>query len=437
MNKPHGRTLWLIGATTAAVTVSMGGFSPAIASPVPAGYATTMVAAHTGGDQTRTSSPFRDVSPLSQFHDEITWLYRAGITTGFADGDFHPEAMLSRAALAAFLYRLAGSPDVSQSEIDTVNNRFKDLNANTKFDRAIAWLFVQRSTTGYADGTFRPGSPVTRAAIAAFLYRHATHDHDDPASNFVAGVFTDVTSSTRFAGDITWLADKAPTEAGAAITTGYRDGTFRPNIGVKRNAAAAFLERLAMNVTHLDGMGAGGAAEARMPPTIITSSLAAATYGESYLQAVTVKNAASVGVAGLPSGLSYRDGEITGTPSSLGVSTITITAHGASDVTKTLTLQVDPTLVLDTAAQAQKFAEGLSGIAELDTITAMSLKEAINSSGASVTAFGDLAYDPDSHVISFTAPYVPSTPETFTIYVNAESEAGTTTLAFQMMIDDV
>ena len=56
----------------------------------------------------------------------------------------------------------------------------EDLHARTAkphaFDVEIGWLQSTGLTTGYADGTFLPEQPVSRQAMAAFLYRYLTGD---------------------------------------------------------------------------------------------------------------------------------------------------------------------------------------------------------------------------------------------------------------------
>src|SRR5690606_13324827 len=53
---------------------------------------------------------FPDVASNYQFADEIYWLAQTGIAGGYNDGTFRPTADVSRQAVAAFLYRLAGEP---------------------------------------------------------------------------------------------------------------------------------------------------------------------------------------------------------------------------------------------------------------------------------------------------------------------------------------
>jgi hypothetical protein len=58
---------------------------------------------------------FADVPAGYKFAREIRWMRAAKITTGFADGTYRPKDGVSREAMAAFLYRQAGSPGVVES----------------------------------------------------------------------------------------------------------------------------------------------------------------------------------------------------------------------------------------------------------------------------------------------------------------------------------
>jgi len=110
-------------------------------------------------------APFPDVPPDHPFATEIGWLVAEGIATGFEDGTFRPGAAVSRQAAAAFLYRLAGEPPITGAA------GFTDVPTDHPFHDEIAWMVTEGITTGFDDNTFRPASPVTRQAAAAFLYR--------------------------------------------------------------------------------------------------------------------------------------------------------------------------------------------------------------------------------------------------------------------------
>jgi subtilisin family serine protease len=84
-------------------------------------------------------------------------------------------------------------------------------------------------TTGYPDGTFRPNLAVTRGQMATFLTRAL----DLPAGS--ASQFWDVAGHTHAPGIGALVR--------AGITSGYPDGSFRPNDPVTRGQMATFLTR--------------------------------------------------------------------------------------------------------------------------------------------------------------------------------------------------
>ncbi|MDK9593616.1 S-layer homology domain-containing protein [Propionibacterium freudenreichii] len=56
------------------------------------------------------TQPFADVTASMQFANDIAWLKDRGITTGWPDGTFRPVTPVSRDAMIAYIYRMAGSP---------------------------------------------------------------------------------------------------------------------------------------------------------------------------------------------------------------------------------------------------------------------------------------------------------------------------------------
>lgn len=170
-----------------------------------------------------------DVSRERSFATEIRWLADRGITGGFRDGTFRPLDSVNRDAMAAFLYRFAGSPAFTPP----ARSPFSDVSPAAPFYKEITWLASTGITGGYSDGTFRPASPVNRDAMATFLYRFAGQpSYSAPARS----PFDDVTPKTPFYKQIMWLAS-------TGVSGGYSDGTFRPLRPVARDAMAAFLYR--------------------------------------------------------------------------------------------------------------------------------------------------------------------------------------------------
>lgn len=176
-----------------------------------------------------SAASFTDINDSSAFSTDILWAANKGIVRGYGDGSFKPDANISRDAMAAFLYRMAGSPDFKAPAVSP----FKDVPTSHPFYTEIAWLASQGISTGYADGTFHPGESVNRDAMAAFLYRFAgSPDYTAPTTS----KFTDISSGDQFYKEVSWLADKK-------ISTGWTDGSFRPRSQVHRDAMAAFLHR--------------------------------------------------------------------------------------------------------------------------------------------------------------------------------------------------
>ncbi|WP_237221637.1 S-layer homology domain-containing protein [Rothia nasimurium] len=114
------------------------------------------------------NSPFRDIHPGMQFYKEMCWLNYARISTGWPDRTFRPWDNVRRDAMAAFLYRLAGSPSFTMPS----RSPFTDINPRTQFYKEMCWLSATGLSTGWADRTFRPWDAVRRDAMAAFLYRY-------------------------------------------------------------------------------------------------------------------------------------------------------------------------------------------------------------------------------------------------------------------------
>lgn len=162
-------------------------------------------------------------------------------TTGWPrpDGsrEFRPYAPVNRDAMAAFLYRLAGSPAVSLP----AQSPFADMTPATQHYVPVVWAAQRGITTGWGrpDGAreFRPTQPIDRDAMAAFLHRFA----GAPAYSAPAATqFWDVRPDLPFHSEIHWLRDRG-------ITTGW-PGAFgcpgyRPWAPIARNAMAAFLYR--------------------------------------------------------------------------------------------------------------------------------------------------------------------------------------------------
>ncbi|MDI3331470.1 MAG: S-layer homology domain-containing protein [Micrococcus sp.] len=118
-----------------------------------------------------TRRDFTDVNPGGAGFTAISWMEDRGYSAGYADGRFGINDPISRGELASFMYRMGGSV---KAEVPTTSP-FADMKTTTAFYTGAAWLKSTGMVGGYADGTFRPGKPITRGETAAFLYALETH----------------------------------------------------------------------------------------------------------------------------------------------------------------------------------------------------------------------------------------------------------------------
>ncbi|WP_260272641.1 S-layer homology domain-containing protein [Propionibacterium freudenreichii] len=179
------------------------------------------------------SQYFVDVPGDNMYYTQINWMGTSGYATGWqvAGGhEYRPLESIHRDAFAAFMYRLAGSPDYTAP----TTSPFSDMAPSDEYYKEICWLQSKGIATGYDDGTFRPLDDVNRDAMAAFLYRfNASPDFTAPTTS----PFRDVTTGQQFYKEMAWLSDKG-------ISTGWPDGTYRPVTPVARDAMAAFIYRM-------------------------------------------------------------------------------------------------------------------------------------------------------------------------------------------------
>jgi hypothetical protein len=113
---------------------------------------------------------FTDVGTTHLFFTEIGWMAWHGISEGFEPGPtYQPSVAVSRQAMSAFMYRLAGGPPFSPPGTPT----FPDVGAGHPFFAEIEWIADEGISTGYPDGTYRPSIAVSRQAMAAFMSRLA------------------------------------------------------------------------------------------------------------------------------------------------------------------------------------------------------------------------------------------------------------------------
>jgi len=157
---------------------------------------------------------------------------------GRPDGTFGPNDSVSREEITAMVIRASGTPPGSfslSSFTDLYGTRWSFYYIEEAADRGFL--------TGFPDGTFRAGNPMTRAELAALLTRIAQQFEMMGLSTGLS--FRDVNSSA-------WYYDEVMEAARLGLITGPGDGTFRPDQPVSRAEAVTMINRLLARYPHCD-----------------------------------------------------------------------------------------------------------------------------------------------------------------------------------------
>ena len=144
--------------------------------------AATMIGRALGLDGTKVKTEFPDVASDSVASGYIQEAAKKGIIQGFADGNFRPNAVVTRGQLAIFLTRAFGLTESSSVT-------FSDVSSSSAAYPYIGYLVAANITLGYDDGTFRPNSAVTRGQFAAFMTRTLRYINDDSNTEYTVSAY--------------------------------------------------------------------------------------------------------------------------------------------------------------------------------------------------------------------------------------------------------
>jgi hypothetical protein len=183
---------------------------------------------------------FDDVPVSAWYRAAVDWGRYRKVVAGFPDHTFQPAADADRATTVNMLWQTVDTPAGTP-------HTFTDVVAG---DPAVSWASSTGVATGYGDGTFRPGAPVTRAEAVMMLWKTAGR----PTGSTPA-TYSDVSASSWFAEGLAWAT-------GHGLVAGYPDGTFRPNAPVSRAQLTTWVSGLG----HAPGAWAPGVA---LPSTVV------------------------------------------------------------------------------------------------------------------------------------------------------------------------
>jgi DNA-binding beta-propeller fold protein YncE len=118
--------------------------------------------------------PFTDVGADHWAYRYIAYCAEAGVVQGYPGGAYHPDQVVNRAQMAAYLARAiadpvgdAGVPDYQESHFFT----FADVSPAHWAWRYVEYLFARGIVQGYPSNLYAPEAPVTRDQMAVYLAR--------------------------------------------------------------------------------------------------------------------------------------------------------------------------------------------------------------------------------------------------------------------------
>ena len=152
---------------------------------------------------------FSDVRPSDWYHDAVNYVCENGLMNGTSDTAFSPNATTSRGMIVTILYRLAGSPDMPESNW---GYPYADVDANAYYSTPVYWARMNALVTGYSDNQFGPDDAITREQMAAILYRYADSLGIDTDTGFIPNKyydFPDYQTVSRYASKaMNWCVNK-------------------------------------------------------------------------------------------------------------------------------------------------------------------------------------------------------------------------------------
>lgn len=180
--------------------------------------------------------PFIDVTRAAWYRNAVAHVYENRLMTGTSGTMFSPDGTATRAMVLTILYRMAGEPDGGAAV-------FTDVRSGAWYARAVQWAAEENIANGFADGTFRPDTRITREQLAAILMRYAAWCGCDTTDRASLTSFTDAAQISAYARDaLSWA--KA-----AGLMSGKGGGRIDP----AGSATRAELAQTLMNLAKLTG----------------------------------------------------------------------------------------------------------------------------------------------------------------------------------------
>lgn len=224
---------------------------------------------------------YSDVKSASWYYKYVVDVSEKGLMSGYDNGKFGPNDILTRSQFASILYRMAGSPNV------TYKNTFSDVKSKDWFAKAVAWASESGIVYGY-NGKFSPKDTITREQLVVMLYRYAQNSGTNVTVNGNYIVSSDSKRVSSYAQTaMNWAVYKG-------IISGYTDGTIRPQAAVDRAICATIISQYTTNGSSSSGSSSSGSSSSGSSSSGSSSSGSSSNGASSESQELAVRMLDSV-----------------------------------------------------------------------------------------------------------------------------------------------
>lgn len=149
----------------------MGGTSWDVFSPdEPVSRSTLAVILHrqAGSPNALTSASYQDVAEDAWYKGAVDWVSEKYFISGYGNGYFGPDDLVTRQQLAVIMWRCAGHPESGAS-----GTAYADQAQIADYaQEAIRWAKETELLGGLENNCFQPNSLATRAQVATVVYRY-------------------------------------------------------------------------------------------------------------------------------------------------------------------------------------------------------------------------------------------------------------------------
>ena len=184
---------------------------------------------------------FPDVEHGTWYEAGVQYVYDKGIMSG-SNGLFNPTGNITRAQVVATLYKLEGSPEVTDFK---AVDELVDVAAGEWYTNAVCWAYNTGVTTGnQTTKMFNMSNPVTRQQLASFFYNYAEYKGLDVTTR---GDYSDMVGADQVAD---YAADTMKWAVGTGLITGSKTtvngvevADLKPTGTATRGQVAAMIQR--------------------------------------------------------------------------------------------------------------------------------------------------------------------------------------------------